>query len=182
MLPLHGQSTAAVKMFTGQVRLHIFFRHGAMFLINRQNTNLPSSFQQFHNINWNIVYFLAYYKPNLYKYSFQHNCSTLCYSSYFLIQSKQISQTSVMNYNKFSLIAIFRLKIYLLVCILLFELILKNLIRLLSLTKNLAKNLIHDTSISFRKNQLSSNADKISYLFLVFRKLLLQLLSFPIDN
>jgi len=50
MLPLHGQSTAAVKN-PSLGRSDSLFKtlQGAMFLINRQNKCLPSSFLQFNS-------------------------------------------------------------------------------------------------------------------------------------
>jgi len=49
MLPSHGQSTAAVEHLsvTGQVRLLMVFVRGAMFLLYRRGSFLPSSFIRF---------------------------------------------------------------------------------------------------------------------------------------
>jgi len=57
MLPLHGQSTAAVEQLsvTGQVRLLMVKIQGAMFLINRRGPILPSSFRKFYS----VIYIIA---------------------------------------------------------------------------------------------------------------------------
>lgn len=45
MLPLHGQGTAAVKKSLGRhYPLFMIWFQGAMFLVNRRNLGLPSSF------------------------------------------------------------------------------------------------------------------------------------------
>merc|ERR1712004_34792 len=48
MLPLHGQNTAAVKLYiTGQNSPYIVYKHKAMFLLNSWINYLPSSFNTY---------------------------------------------------------------------------------------------------------------------------------------